>query len=437
MKKKSKKNQLDDIACIILAAGEGTRMKSETPKVLHEVYGKSLIEHVLTTLNILGIANLITVVGYKSEAVSKRINRLSQLTVQKKRLGTADALKEGLKKLSKFKGRILVLCGDTPLITANTLKSLIDVSKKSDADCALLTATLKNPTGYGRVLRGDEGNIVKIIEEKDASLYEKVIEEINTGIYCFKADKISQYINKIKPNNVKKEYYLTDIIEIFASQNMKIESYETLDTEEILGINSRFQLVKAHQVMKNRILNKIIASGVTIIDPETVHIDADVSIGQDTIIEPFVRIENNVKIGKKCHLGPFLRIRPNSVIKDNVRLGNFVEVVRSKIDSNSKANHLAYIGDSQIGKKVNVGAGAVTANYNGIEKNKTVIGDGCFVGSGSILVAPLDIGKGAVTGANSLVTKGKVRSGAVVIGVPAKEMKKKKKQKNKKGRSVK
>jgi bifunctional UDP-N-acetylglucosamine pyrophosphorylase/glucosamine-1-phosphate N-acetyltransferase len=432
MKRKLKKNQLDDVACVVLAGGEGTRMKSEIPKVLHKIYGKSLIEHVLASLKRLGITNIVTVVGYKSESVSKSISRFSRFAIQKKRLGTADALKEGLKKLPKFKGRILVLCGDTPLITGKTLKSLIDTSKKSDADCTLLTATLKNPTGYGRILRDDEGNVTKIIEEKDASLYEKVIEEINTGIYCFKSEKISNQIKEIKPNNAKKEYYLTDIIEIFSSENLKIESYETPDTEEILGINSRFQLVKAHQVMKKRIINKIIASGVTIIDPESVHIDADVSIGQDTIIEPFVRIENNVIIGRKCHLGPFLRIRPNSIIKDNVRLGNFVEVVRSKIDSHTKANHLAYIGDSQIGKKVNVGAGAVTANYNGKEKNKTVIGDGCFIGSGSILVAPLDIGKDSVTGANSLVTKGKVKSGSVVIGVPAKEMKKKKKQKTKK-----
>jgi bifunctional UDP-N-acetylglucosamine pyrophosphorylase/glucosamine-1-phosphate N-acetyltransferase len=416
-----------------LAAGEGTRMKSEIPKVLHTIYGKTLIEYILDTLDELSIQKRITVVGYKSKEVTRFIDVRSQVVTQEKRLGTADALKQAQKKLVGFKGYVIVLCADAPLIKTETLKALIQITRNNKADCGILTATIKNPTGYGRILRNDDGGITKIIEEKDASLYEKVIEEINTGVYCFNAKNLFANLSEIKPNNVKKEYYLTDIIEIFSSQGLKIDSHETSDVEEIIGINSRYGLVEAHKIMHKRIMRSIIDSGVTIIDPDTVHIDKDVEIGNDTIIEPFVRIEKNVKVGKKCHLGPFLRIRPNSVIKDNVRLGNFVEVVRSTIKDNSKANHSAYIGDSVLGKKVNIGAGTVTANYNGKEKNKTVIGDNAFIGSGSILIAPVEIGEGAVTGANSLVTKGKVKKGAVVVGVPAREIKKNKT--TKKGRS--
>jgi len=431
MKKGLKKIQkaLGNVACIVLAAGEGTRMKSETPKVLHSIYGKTLIEYALNTLKKLGINKTVTVIGYKSRDVAKFIGKRSEVVIQERRLGTADAVKQGLKKLSGFKGNILVLCADAPLISNETLQALIDISKKGKVDCAILTATIKNPTGYGRILRNDEGQITRIIEEKDASLYEKVIEEINTGVYCFKAQSLFSNIDKIKPNKIKKEYYLTDIIEVLSSQDLRIDSYETLNIEEIIGINSRFELIQAHKIMRQRIMKRIIESGVTIVDPDTVYIDEGVEIGMDTIIEPFVRIEKNVKIGKKCLLGPFLRIRPGTVIKNNVRLGNFVEIVRSTIKSNSKANHLAYIGDSKLGEAVNVGAGAVTANYNGKEKNATIIGDNAFIGSGSILVAPVEIGKGAITGANSLVTKGKVRSGAIVVGVPAREIKKKRESK--------
>ena len=431
MKKGSNKSKktLTNVACIILAAGEGTRMNSEIPKVLHSIYGKTLIEYILDTLRSLSIGKIVTVIGYKSKDIAKFIGSRSEVVIQEKRLGTADAVKQGIKKLSGFKGEVLVLCADAPLISNETLRALIEVNRKGKADCSVLTAVIKNPTGYGRILRNDEGRVEKIIEEKDASLYEKVIEEINTGVYCFKAESLFDNINKIKHNNIKKEYYLTDIIEVLSLQNSKIDSYETLDVEEIIGINSRFELIQAHKIMRKRIVKRIIEGGVTIIDPDTVYIDEDVEIGVDTIIEPFVRIEKNVKIGKKCRLGPFLRIRPGSVIKDNVKLGNFVEIVRSTIKSNSKIGHLAYIGDSQLGEKVNIGAGAVTANYNGKEKKTTIIKDNAFIGSGSILVAPVEIGKGAITGANSLVTKGKVRSRAVVVGVPAKEIKRKKETK--------
>ncbi len=440
MKKKANKSMkiLTDVACIVLAAGEGTRMNSEIPKVLHSIYGKTLIQYTLDTLRSLGIGKVVTVIGYKSKDVVKFIGSRSEIVIQEKLLGTADAVKQGIKKLSGFKGDVLVLCADAPLISNETLRALIEVSRKSKADCSVLTATIKNPTGYGRILRNDEGRVVKIIEEKDTSLYEKVIEEINTGVYCFKAKSLFDNIYKIKRNNIKREYYLTDIIEVLSLQDLKIDSYETLDVEEIIGINSRFELIQVHKIMRKRIVKRIIEGGVTIIDPDTVYIDENVEIGADTIIEPFVRIEKNVKIGKKCRLGPFLRIRPGSVIKDNVKLGNFVEIVRATIKSNSKVSHLAYIGDSQLGEKVNIGAGAVTANYNGKEKNMTIIGDNAFIGSGSILVAPVEIGKGAITGANSLVTKGKVRSGAVVVGVPAKEIKRKREtKKTNKGRSVK
>ncbi len=420
---------MKDFACVILAAGEGTRMNSQTPKVLHTVYKKPLIGYILKALEELKIKKVITVCGYKSKQVAGYLGKKSLIVEQKRRLGTADALRQAEKKLAGFKGHILTLCADIPLIRSQTLNRLIALHRGSKASCTVLTSVLKNPTGYGRILRDDNNKVVKIIEEKDASLYEKVIEEINSGVYCFKAKDLFASLKEIKADNAKKEYYLTDIIEIFAKKELSISSFETEDTEEILGINSRFDLVEAHKIIRKRILARVIEGGVTIVDPETTHIDNNVEIGQDTVIEPFVRIEEDVKIGKKCRLGPFLRIRPHTVIADEVKLGNFVEVVRSTVDSGTKINHHTYIGDSRIGKKVNVGAGTITANYNGREKNTTIIKDNAFIGSGSILVAPVKIGKNAVTGANCTVVKGEVKDDTVVVGVPAKVLRKKKKQK--------
>ncbi len=415
---------LKNLTCCILAAGEGVRMNSEIPKVLHRIYKKPLISYVLDAIKELKIKRIITVVGYKSKQVQDYIKKDCQTIKQKKLLGTADALKQAKKKLTTSGGNVLVLYGDTPLIKAKTLVKLINYHVESGSSCTLLTAVLKNPTGYGRIIRNNNDNIIKIIEERDASLYEKVIEEINTGIYCFKNKDLFQSMEDIKPNNIKREFYLTDVIQILIKRGLKVSSLQSEDPEEILGINTREDLSLAHKILRRRIQKEIISKGVTIIDPETVHIDEVVEIGKDTIIEPFVRIEGNVQIGKKCHIGPFARIRPGTIIKDEVKVGNFVEIVRSKIESGTKVNHHTYIGDSEIGKNVNIGAGTITANYDSKKKNKTIIKDGAFIGSGSILVAPVKIGKNVITGANCVVNKGEVKDNRVVVGVPAKVLRK-------------
>jgi bifunctional UDP-N-acetylglucosamine pyrophosphorylase / glucosamine-1-phosphate N-acetyltransferase len=418
---------LKSLSCCILAAGEGTRMNSSLPKVLHKIYNRPLIDYIFDVLKKLKINKIVTIVGYKSGQIQDYVKKDSRVIKQKKLLGTADALKQAKGELSQTSGNVLVLCADTPLIKPQTLKKLIVWHIESGAGCTLLTGQLKNPTGYGRILRNNNGKIVKIIEEKNASLYEKVITEVNTGIYCFKNKDLFKYLDEIKPDKIKKEYYLTDIIEVLSRKGLKIESLKSEDSEEALGINTREDLSLAHKVLKKRVQEEIVSRGVTIIDPDSTHINVGVEIGKDTIIEPFVRIEEDVKIGTRCWIGPFARIRPKTVIKDNVRIGNFVEVVRSRIGSSTKINHHSYIGDSEVGRNVNIGAGTITANYDGRKKNKTIIKDGAFIGSGTILVAPVKIGKNAVTGANCVVNKKEVKDDQVVVGVPAKVLRKRKK----------
>jgi len=421
---KLSKTILKDLSCCILAAGEGTRMSTEIPKVLHKVYKKPLIRYVLEAIKSLKIKKIVTVLGYKAREVENYVKRESQVVIQKRLSGTADAVRQAKKNLTATRGHLLVLCGDTPLIRPETLAKLIKHHIDSGASCTVLTALLKNPTGYGRIVRNDKGLIVKIIEERNASLYEKVIEEINSGIYCFKNEDLFSSLDEIKLDSIKREYYLTDIVQILVRKGRKVESLQSDTAEEVLGVNTREELADIHRLLRIRIQKRIISKGVTIIDPETTHIDEGVEIGKDTVIEPFVRIEEDVKIGKHCLIGPFTHIRAKTTIKDKVKLGNFVEVVRSTIGSGTKINHHSYIGDSEIGKNVNVGAGTITANYDGKRKNKTIIKDGAFIGSGSILIAPVKIGKNAITGANCVVNKMDVKDNTVVVGVPAKVLRK-------------
>lgn len=419
------REQIGSLACIILAAGKGTRMKSKLPKVLHRIYKKPLIGHLLDTLDNFKCKKIVTVVGFKAKEVNDYIGKRTEVIRQKKQLGTADAVKTAAAKLKGYKGNILVLCADIPLIRYESLFELVLEHSRSKASCTVLTATVKDPTGYGRIVRDDNGNIRRIIEEKDASLYEKVIEEINTGIYCFKAEDLFDCLKDIKPNNAKKEYYLTDVAELLWQRGLKVCSQEAACAAEAIGINSRQDLALAHKVLRRRTNDRLMDEGVTIVDPDTVHINEDAKIGQDTVIEPFVRIERKVIIGKDCHIGPFARIREKTKIADNVKVGNFAEIVRSEVDSNTKINHHSYIGDAKIGRDVNIGAGTITANYDGKKKNKTVIKDGAFIGSGTTIVAPATIGSKAITGANSVIAKGKVKNNSIVAGVPAKLIKKK------------
>ncbi|MFA5388708.1 MAG: NTP transferase domain-containing protein [Candidatus Omnitrophota bacterium] len=412
---------MKNIAVIILAAGEGTRMKSSLPKVLHNICGKPMLGYLIDNVNSLGMSKIFVIIGHKAGLVKERVGGI-KCVKQDTLLGTGDAVsraRQALLKDNKIEN-VLILYGDTPLLTKDIVKRLIEKHVASSASATILTAQLKNPTGYGRVIRSSGNKIVKIVEELDASIYEKVVEEINVGVYCFNKKALFYGLEKIKPDNKKQEYYLTDTIGLLARSNMPVESVSTNDTEEFLGVNTRGELAKAEQVMRKRILAGIMDSGVTIVDPGNTYIEHEVEIGRDTVIYPYTFIENNVKIGTNCAIGPSARLRPGTVVENDVGIGNFAEIVRSRIGAGTKIRHQCYIGDTIIGKNVNIGAGTIVANYDGKEKHKTVIEDNAFIGTGTILIAPVKVGRGAVTGAGSVVTRNKnVPAGKTVAGVPA------------------
>ena len=414
-----------EIAVIILAAGKGTRMKFDLPKVLHPVCERPMLLYVLDLVKELKVKETVLVLGHKHEEVGKHLAPGIKVAVQKKLLGTADAIKAGLSRLKGFRGTILVLYGDIPLLKKETVAKLLDHHIKNEIDATILTAQLDKPFGYGRIVRDKYSSIRGIIEEKDADDVDKEIKEINTGIICFNKDKLSACLNLIRPNNRKKEYYLTDTIGIFYKKGYLIESERVADFSETLGINSRVDLAKANSIMQKRINEKFMNDGVSIMDPDSTFIGYGVKIGQNTTIYPFTFIEKGVKIGKRCSIGPFVHLREGTELKDDVLIGNFLEITRSTIGSKTIAKHFSYIGDSRLGQSVNIGAGTVTANFDGKNKFATVIKDGAFIGSHTVLVAPVKVGKRAVTGAGSIVLKNNdVADGEVVCGVPARSIKK-------------
>ena len=414
------------IKAIILAAGLGTRMKSETAKVLHKVHGRPILSFILSAIADAGIKDKTVVVGAKDISVKKAFPDIDTIN-QKRPLGSGDALKEAKKSFIKSSENILVLCGDTPLISSDTIKKLVKKHASEKLSCTLLTVRMQDPTGYGRIVRDERGEVAKIVEEKDLSVYEEAIDEINVGAYCFNTEDLSYYIDKIKMNSKKKEFYLTDIVDILRAGGKRIASVMCESQEEALGINSKKDLALANSIIKYRVLNTFMSEGVTVVDPESTHIDMESEIGEDTIIYPSTIIEKNVKIGKSCSIGPFARLREGTVLKDNVEVGNFVELVRTKISSGTKIKHLTYLGDTEVGKNVNIGAGVITANYDGKNKNKTFIDDNAFIGVRSVLIAPVKVGRGAIVGAGSVVTKNKhVPAGKTVVGIPAKVLQKKK-----------
>lgn len=416
---------MKDIVAVILAAGKGTRMHSDLPKALHRIAGRPIIDYITELISSLGIKRTIAVIGYKADLLKKHFAGRVEYVIQKQLLGTGDAITQTKPLLQDFKGHILILYGDTPLLTKDTLKKLINHHINTKASCTLLTANLKNPTGYGRILRNKNYHIVKIIEDTEASIYEKVIEEVNAGVACFKAPDLFKVLEEIKPHNKKKEYFLTDAVALLSRRNHKIESVIAQETQEILGINSRDDLAQAQEIVRNRTLEQLMLKGVTIIDPKTTFIDYTAEIGQDTRIHPFTIIEEKVKIGKGCEIGPFCHVRPEVIISDKVSIGNFVEITRSKIGKNVNIRHHSYIGDAIIGNDVNIGAGTTIANYDGKAKYETVIEDSAFIGCGTILVAPVKVGAGAVTGAGCVIPRRhNVPPGKVVVGVPAKILKK-------------
>ncbi len=410
-----------DLRTIILAAGKGTRMKSDAPKVLHEVCGTPIIRYVVDVAKAVGSLKIYVVLGHKGQEVKNYLGKNVDFVIQKRLLGTADAVKCAEKSLKGHKGDILVLCGDTPLLNKNVIKNIVRKHRKLNAVCTFLTAKVDNPQGYGRIIRDDKGSVVAIREEKDSTLQERMIKEINVGVYCIRSLELFSALKAINLNFKKKEFYLTDIVEIFAKKNLKVAIVETKDSVEGLGINSKNELAEAEEVIRGRILKDFMRQGVTIVDPKTTYIDNDVKIGRDTVIRPFTFIEKNVRIGSCCVIGPFSRLRPGVKIGNKVEIGNFTEVSRSQIGNSTFMKHFSYLGDSVVGEGVNIGAGTVTANYDGKNKNITKIESKAFIGCDSILIAPVKVGRNAVVGAGSVVTKGtKIPAKGVVFGVPAK-----------------
>ncbi|MFH0771172.1 MAG: NTP transferase domain-containing protein [Candidatus Omnitrophota bacterium] len=416
--------KMNKIGCVILAAGKGARFNSDKPKVLHELHGKPILQNVLDVSAAAGFNCPTVVIGPKSGQLRDFLKNKANIAVQKKQIGTADAIKSAGKELFCFED-ILILYGDVPLVKPETLKSLIKEHKRSGASCTLLTVILDDPAEYGRIIRDNSGGVGGIIEHKEASEEQKKIREINTGLYCFKRRELFNAIEKVRRSPVKKEYYLTDLISILIGDGKKVSALRTNDPNEVIGINSREDLSKAYLILRDRAVKRLISGSVTILDASAVYISPDAKIGRDTVIYPFVTIERDVRIGKRCSIGPFCRLRSHTVLGDDVEIGNFVEVVRTKVKSGTKAKHLTYLGDCLVGRDVNVGCGAITANFDGKAKHQTVIEDKVFIGSGTILVAPVKVGKSALTGAGSVVLRNEdVPPKAVVVGVPAKVLSK-------------
>ncbi|MDD2702871.1 MAG: NTP transferase domain-containing protein [Candidatus Omnitrophica bacterium] len=419
------KNSKNNIAAVILAAGKGTRMKSELPKALHPLCGRPMVRYVTDLANDLKIRRCIAVLGHKSEEVKKVLPPAIRTVLQGKLLGTADAVKQAVPLLKGFEGTVLILYADNPLLTRSTLESLVRRHRENNAAATLLTAHIDKPAGYGRILRDRYAGISGIVEEKDADDFQKDIKEINTGVVCFDMRRLREALREVRPNNLKKEYYLTDCIGILYSRGQIIESVRIQDMQEAMGINSRAELAAANKIMQKRINDAFMEKGVTIVSPETTFLSYGTRIGQDTVIYPFTVVEKSVIIGKHCIIGPFAHLREGTILNDDVVAGNFIEIVRSKISSHTLAKHFSYIGDSRIGASVNIGAGSVTANFDGKKKNVTVVKDKAFIGSDTVLVSPVVIGRGSRTAAGSVVTGGThVPEGATVAGVPAKILKK-------------
>lgn len=399
------------IKSIILGAGKGTRMKSDMPKVLHTIFDKALLGYVIDAVN---GTNLIDenyiIVGHQAEEVENYVKsnyENSKCVLQSPQLGTGHAVSMALPYLKDFEGEAVILCGDTPLITSDTLKEFIEYHKTNNSDITVMSAIFENPANYGRIIRNSDGTLNSIVEEKDADAEQKAVKEINAGIYCVNWGKIKSAFSELKTNNAQGEYYLTDIIKWGNENKLRVNAYTLKNNEEIFGINSKANLAEAYKLLNRRVVKKHLENGVTIVDPDTTWISPETEIGADTIIYPSCYINGKNKIGSHCKIGPFAHLRGDVILEDYVKIGNFVEVKKTTVKSHTNACHLTYLGDSEIGSNVNIGAGTITANYNPLTKvkSKTIIKDNVKIGSNSVLVAPLVIEEGTNVGALSAITK--------------------------------
>ena len=423
---------------IVLAAGQGTRMKSNLYKVLHPVCGKPMVAHVIDNIIKLEAKRIVTIVGHGAEQVEQTLGGKSEYVLQEEQLGTAHAVGQAERALGNLEGTTIVVCGDTPLIRSETMDALIAHHNESGAKATILTAHADDPTGYGRIVRGEVGQVLRNVEQKDATEEEQLLTEINTGTYCFDNKSLFETLKKVTNDNAQGEYYLPDVIGILQAEGARVSAYVTDDFSETLGVNDRVVLSQAERVMRNRLAEVHMRNGVTIISPENTYISADAEIGRDTILQPGTMIEGATVIGEGCTIGPnsqivnsvignettihssvieesnigsntavgpFAHIRPESNLGDRVKIGNFVEVKKSTLGNGSKSAHLSYIGDAIVGSDVNFGCGTIVVNYDGKKKHTTIVEDNAFIGCNSNLVSPVKVGKGAYVAAGSTITK--------------------------------
>ncbi|MFH1624834.1 MAG: bifunctional UDP-N-acetylglucosamine diphosphorylase/glucosamine-1-phosphate N-acetyltransferase GlmU [Pseudomonadota bacterium] len=437
------------IATLILAAGKGTRMKSNLVKVLHPLMGAPMLSFPIEVAKKVGSEKIIVVIGYQGELIREKFETEGLVFVeQQEQLGTGHAVLCAKDSLKDFAGDVLILCGDVPLLREETIRGLIGVHQRGGSKIAVLTTKLENPEGYGRIIRGDDNQILSIVEEKDASDVERKVKEVNGGIYCADARYLFHALQLVRRENKQSEYYLTDIVGLANEENEKVLNFSAEDPFEAMGINTRVDLARVNEVIRKEMLTRLMMEGVSIIDPQTTFIERDVQIGRDTVIYPncYIRgtsvigeecilesgstitnciigdrvviksccVINGSKVGSEVSLGPFAHLRPHTELGAGVKIGNFVEIKKSKIGEGSKASHLTYLGDAVVGKGVNVGAGTITCNYDGTKKHQTTIEDNVFIGSDTQFVAPVRIGEGAYIGAGSTITRD-VPSGCLAL----------------------
>ncbi|MDK8184093.1 bifunctional UDP-N-acetylglucosamine diphosphorylase/glucosamine-1-phosphate N-acetyltransferase GlmU [Paenibacillus sp. UMB4589-SE434] len=422
---------------IVLAAGQGKRMKSKLYKVLHPVCGTPMVGHVLDAVERVDSERTVVVVGHGAEAVKGYLGDRAEFVLQADQLGTGHAVKQAKALLGGEQGTTIVICGDTPLVTSDTLERLMELHDRAQASATILTAELDNPHGYGRIIRAEDGSVLKIVEQKDATQEEQLVREINTGTYCFDNAQLFAALEQVTNNNVQQEYYLTDVIGIMKVQGNVVQAYCSPDPAESIGVNDRLALSEAERLMRERINKRHMLNGVTIVDPMQTYIEAAVTIGADTVLHPGTVLRGSTAIGEDCvigphveitdsrisdraviahsvassasvgqdsSVGPFAYLRPGADIGQDVKIGDFVEIKNAVIDDHSKVSHLSYIGDAKVGKNVNIGCGAITVNYDGYNKSVTEIGDDAFIGSNVNLIAPISVGKGAYVVAGSTIT---------------------------------
>ncbi|RMG47872.1 MAG: bifunctional UDP-N-acetylglucosamine diphosphorylase/glucosamine-1-phosphate N-acetyltransferase GlmU [Acidobacteria bacterium] len=436
---KSLRRSEPPLAAVILAAGEGTRMRSRRAKVLHEAAGRPLVEHVLRAARGAGTDPVVVVVGVQADEVREKLGPGPRYVIQTERRGTADAVRRAGAALRGFGGDVLILCGDVPALPAAALRGLVRRHRSRKAALTVLTAVLDDPSGYGRILRGPDGAIRAIVEERDAGPAERAVSEINTGTYCARWPELRRVLRRITPDNAQGEFYLTDAVRILIDGGARVEAVVHEPAREALGVNSRAHLAEAHRILNERVLARLMRNGVTILDPATTWVHDTVRVGRDTVIHPGVALEGATRVGTDCvirsgcrltdvvvesgvellehtvaaesrigagsRVGPFAHLRPGSVIGRGCRVGNFVETKKASLGDGSKASHLSYLGDARIGREVNIGAGTITCNYDGVRKHRTELADRVFVGSDTQFVAPVRVGEGAYVAAGSTVTE--------------------------------